>query len=60
MARVEIGWGELYQIIGGWRLRIVGSNGEIIAYGESYVNKADAVAALRALVGNHEVREVQG
>lgn len=59
MAEVAIGWVELYESGDGWRFRIRGRNGEIIATGESYADRRNADAAVLALVGpDVEVREV--
>lgn len=44
-------------IAGGWRFRVKGGNGEIVAQGEAYTRKADAqrgVDTLRRLVAHNE------
>jgi uncharacterized protein YegP (UPF0339 family) len=43
----------------GWRFRIKAANGEVIATGESYVDKRDAIAAVEALVPEGTPIEVQ-
>jgi uncharacterized protein YegP (UPF0339 family) len=40
----------VFQRDDGWRFRIKGANGEVIATGEAYKAKRDAIAAARALV----------
>lgn len=37
---------ELYQSDSQWRWRLKANNGEIIAQGESYVNRSDCIAAI--------------
>ena len=39
----------VYQSQDGWRWRLVGANGEIVAQGEAYTRKADALRAVRRL-----------
>jgi uncharacterized protein YegP (UPF0339 family) len=41
---------QVFQRDDGWRFRIKGANGEVIATGEAYKAKRDAIAAARALV----------
>jgi uncharacterized protein YegP (UPF0339 family) len=41
---------EIYQGPDGWRFRIKARNGEIVATGEAYVRRIDAIAAAQALV----------
>lgn len=38
----------VYQAPDGWRWRLVAGNGEVVASGEAYTRKADAVRACRA------------
>ena len=41
---------EVYADIGkGWRFRLVAANGEVVAQGESYTRRADALRAVRRL-----------
>ena len=42
---------DLYRVGDGWRWRALGDNHEIIASGEAYTRKVDAVNALRLLLG---------
>lgn len=45
-------------IAGGWRFRVKGGNGEVVAQGEAYTRKADAqrgVDTLRRLVAHNEI-----
>ena len=49
MAEVKVTKIEVYQAADGWRFRVKGGNGEIIAVGEAYVRKEGADAAARAL-----------
>lgn len=37
---------EIYKSASGWRWRLKARNGEIIAHGESYINKSDARHAI--------------
>ena len=47
---VKIDHGEWYiNELGDYCFRVVGGNNEIISWGESYLDKADCLAALRAL-----------
>jgi uncharacterized protein YegP (UPF0339 family) len=41
---------ELYHSQTGWRWRLKGGNGEIIASGEGYHNRADAVNAVNLVM----------
>lgn len=41
---------ELYKSGAEWRWRLKGANGEIIAHGESYKNRADAVHAVNLVM----------
>jgi uncharacterized protein YegP (UPF0339 family) len=41
---------QVFQRSDGWRFRIKGANGEVLATGEAYKAKRDAVAAAKALV----------
>ena len=43
---------------GGWRWRFVGSNGEPIASGEAYVNKADCLHAIALLKSTNALTPV--
>jgi uncharacterized protein YegP (UPF0339 family) len=47
---VEAARAQVFKREDGWRFRIKGSNGEVIATGEAYKAKRDAIAAARALV----------
>lgn len=47
---VEAARAQVFQRGDGWRFRIKGANGEVIATGESYKAKRDAIAAAAALV----------
>lgn len=49
-AKVQATRAQVFQRWDGWRFRIKGGNGEVIATGESYSRKADALAAVAALV----------
>lgn len=47
---------EIYPSPDGWRFRVKGDNGEIMAVGESYVRRIDAESALRTLfAGGKEI-----
>jgi hypothetical protein len=46
---VTITRGQVFERGDGWRFRAKAANGEVVAVGESYKRKADAVAALKAL-----------
>lgn len=43
--------GEYYRASDGWRFRIKGLNGEIIANGESYEDVDDCIETLQSLLG---------
>lgn len=49
-AKVKATRAQVFERPDGWRFRIKAANGEVIATGEAYKRKADAVAAARALV----------
>lgn len=49
---------EVYLSVDGWRFRVKGSNGEIMAVGEAYESKSDCLAAVEALVPQLEPVEV--
>lgn len=44
--------GEVYPGTDGWRWRVKGGNGEILASGEAYVRRVDAEAVLGLLFGS--------
>lgn len=39
----------IYDGLGGWRWRLVGANGEIVAGGESYSDKANCERAIKGI-----------
>jgi len=47
---------------GQWRWRLIGADGESIAYGQSYVDRDAMMQAIRivASIGDAEIREVDG
>jgi uncharacterized protein YegP (UPF0339 family) len=51
---------QVFQRSDGWRFRIKAANGEVIATGEAYKAKRDAVAAAKALVPDDVEIEVAG
>lgn len=60
MAEVQVGWVEIYHAADGWRFRVKGRNGEVLASGESYADRRNADAVILALVGPEvEVRETE-
>ena len=52
-------YAELYSSSDGWRFRIKAGNGETLATGESYVDKRDAVRAIKGLAPDVPIREVE-
>jgi uncharacterized protein YegP (UPF0339 family) len=48
--KVEAARAQVYYRWDSWRFRVKGANGEVIAQGEAYKAKRDAVAAARALL----------
>jgi len=55
---VEVTRVEVYLSVDGWRFRVKGGNGEIMAVGEAYESKSDCLAAVGALVPQLEPVEV--
>lgn len=52
---------EVYQGGDGWRWRLKGANGEVVAHGEAYSTKAHALRAVSLLVSTTDttpIREV--
>lgn len=57
---VVVAWAEIYRSDDGWRFRLRGGNGEIVATGESYTHRRDCEAAIRALVAEDvQIRDVE-
>jgi uncharacterized protein YegP (UPF0339 family) len=50
MAKVEADRGQVYYRWDSWRFRVKARNGEVLASGEAYKTKRDAVAACKALL----------
>lgn len=58
-AKVQAARGQVFRRGDGWRFRIKGGNGEVIASSEAYRNRKDAEAAARALLPDDAPLEVQ-
>ena len=55
---------ELYQVVRGkmkgqWRWRLRAANGEIIAHGESYKNRADCAAVVRLIMAESKSATIE-
>lgn len=53
--KVEIARVQVFKRDDGWRFRAKAANGEIVATGEAYKRKSDAVAAAEAIAGGAPV-----
>lgn len=54
-AKVTVARVQVYKRDDGWRFRAKAGNGEVVAIGEAYKSKRDAVAAAEAIAGDAPV-----